>query len=257
MTIGADAATIGHNRPPEPTLKERLAEAYADRVAAAAAIAERATAQPKEIDSDETLKIVGDIAADAQKLWKNLDTARANEKAPFLQAGREVDGYFATVLERLERIKGAMLLRATLYNRAKADKERRARDEAARKAREEEEAKRREAEQAAAAGRTDDAMADLEDAQRAAAQAAEAQAAVAAPAADLTRVRTDSGTTISTRTEWTFEIVDFSKIELNALRPYIKRDAIEAALRQYVKMGNRELAGVRIYQDEKAQIGRR
>jgi hypothetical protein len=244
---------IGGNNPP---IADRLATTYADELAKAEALADRANAQPKEIDSDETLKVIGDIAADAQRLWKTLDAARTNEKAPYLQAGREVDGYFAQVLDRATRIKTAMLARATAYNRAKAEKERREREEIARKQREEAEAKRREAEQAAAAGRVDDAMADVEDACQAEAAAAEATAAAATPAADLTRVRSDTGTSITTRTEWTHEIQDFDAIPLDRLRPYLKRDAVEAAIRAFVKIGNRELAGVRIFQNETAQVRR-
>ena len=73
-------------------------------------------------------------------------------------------------------------------------------------------------------------------------------------AADLSRQRTASGALATAKTEWVFEITDYDAIPLDKLRSYIKRDAIEAAIRMAIKMGNRELPGVRIFEDVKALI---
>lgn len=254
MTDRSDAPGLGHNRPPEPTIPERLADTYTELMAQADAIAKRANDAPKIVPDDAGLAAIGDIGAEALKLWKQADADRQNEKAPYLTAERQVDGFFKPVLERLDRIKRAMLDRATAYNRAKAEAERKQREEAARREREEAEARKREAEQAAADGRVEDAMADVQAAEQAQDNAAAAAAHAAAPAADMTRVRSEAGTVITTATRWRHEITDFDAIPLDRLRAYIKRDAIDAALRQFVKNGHRQLPGVRIYQEEAAQF---
>lgn len=248
------AAGIGHNQPPEATIPERLADTYGEATQQADMIAARANEAPRQIIDDEWLKKAGDIGADALKLWKTIEAARNAEKAPYLAAERQVDGFFKPTLERLDRIKRAMLDRAGAYNRAKADAERRVREEEARRQREAADLARQEAEQAAAAGRMDDAMADLAGAQVAAAAASEAAAAATAPAADLTRTRSGAGTLITTRTVWAFEVTDFDAIPIDRLKPYLKREHVEQAIRLAVKQGVRDLPGVRIFQEEAAQF---
>lgn len=242
---------IGGNNPPEVTLADRLKEDHGATIAALAELAELANGAPKDLADDKQVGDVTQIAADAGDLRKKLEDIRKAEKEPFLTAGREVDGFFRDPIERAERIDKGLMARVTAYNKAKANRERLAREETERKAREEAEEARRQADEAAAAGRTDDALADLEAAVHAEDKADEI--AQAAPtAAETTRIHTDSGLTVSTKTEWTFEIEDYSAIPLDPLRALIKRDAIEAALRQFVRNGNRNLAGVRIFEDMKA-----
>jgi hypothetical protein len=256
MQAHSDPAPIGHNQPPEPTLIERLGEVYSLEIDRAVRMADRANAAPAIIATDEQLAQIGEIGAEAGKIFKELDALREVEKKPFLEAGRAVDGYFKPALDRLERIKKAMTDRATVYQRAKAAAAREAREAAEREARERADAARREAEKAAAAGRADDAIADLEAAQAAEQQAAQArQAAAATSAADDTRLRAGE-TTITTRTEWAFEIADYDAIPLDKLRPYLDRAAVEKALRQFLKFskGSSPLPGVKFFQQETAQF---
>lgn len=56
------------------------------------------------------------------------------------------------------------------------------------------------------------------------------------------------------KTEWTFEITDPATIDLEPLRYLIKRDAIDAAVKQFVKNGGRQLRGVRIFEKVVAAI---
>ena len=79
-----------------------------------------------------------------------------------------------------------------------------------------------------------------------------AEAAARAKSADLTRVRSASGAVATTRTSWAFDITDLDAIPLDKIRPYLARDAIEKALRTAVRFGARDIAGVRIFQDDKA-----
>lgn len=254
MTDHSEAvAGPGHNMPPEVTLADRLQEAHAAVIANLDTLAELANGAPKDIADDRQAADVADLAARAGDLRKKLDAIRKKEKDPFLTAEREVDGFFRDPIARADRIDKALMQRVTAYTRAKAEKERFEREETARKAREAEEAARRQAEEAMSAGRTEDAMADIEDAQDAARQAAEVAAAPVS-ASEATRIHTDGGMTVTPKTEWAFEIVDPAKVDLEALRPFIKPDAIEAAVRAFVRInkGTRQIAGVRIFEDMKA-----
>lgn len=245
---------IGGNLPPEPTIIERLKETYSLEVGAVDDLAARANAAPAEIRSDDELAAIGDIAAAAGKKQRELDTLRETEKRPFLAAGREVDGFFKTPIDRLDRIKRAMTDRATKFQRAKADAERRAREEAERRARAEAEERRLQAEKAAAAGRIDDAVAEAEAAAQAERAARQATAETAAKASDMTRVRSESGTLITTKTEMAFEVENYDAIPLDKLRPYLDRAAIDKAIRAFMKINKAasRLGGVRFFEAETA-----
>jgi hypothetical protein len=143
-------------------------------------------------------------------------------------------------------------------NAYQAEVDRKARAEAAKRAQEaQEEAERQMAISAAEAARNRPQAAashaeKAADAQRSAETAA---AVTQASAADLTRVRTDTGTT-SGQTDWLFEIEDYSKVDLNAVRAYIPRERVELAIRGFIKINKDQvkLAGVRIYPKVKARV---
>ncbi len=175
-------------------------------------------------------------------------------KAPYLQATRDVDTYFATLGDRLARISDTFNKIASDYQRAVAAEARAKAEAEARRLRDEEARRIELALQAEADNRQ--AHADRHTAKAAEAiEKAEAAETIAnASATDLTRTRTASGVLATAQTVWSFEIIDFEKIPLDKLRSYIKRDAIEAAIRLAVKMGNRDLPGVRIFEDVKAHF---
>jgi Tfp pilus assembly protein FimV len=142
-----------------------------------------------------------------------------------------------------------MVARASAYQQRVADAVRRLAEAQAKAAREEE-ARRTQA--ALEAKRADHVFnhAGKADEARARAEAAEAEAE--RPAKEITRTVTPSGLTAGAREEWTFEIDVYDEIPLAALRPYFKRDAVEAAIRLAVKQGVRELQGVTIKKGLKA-----
>jgi hypothetical protein len=74
--------------------------------------------------------------------------------------------------------------------------------------------------------------------------------------ADLTRVKTDSGVLATTAKTWKFEIVDASKIDLNAIRMFIDPKAISVAIGKIVRTqkGATKIEGVRVFEDETAQF---
>lgn len=241
---------IGGNNPPEVTIVDRLKEAYAKQFAEVDDIAELANGAPKELENEDQVAAVTDIAASAGAARKTLDDARKIEKDPFLQGGRDVDNTFRDPIDRCERIDKALMGRVTAFRRKQAEAERSAREQAEREAREAAAAAQKAAEEAMKAGRTDDAMADLADATHANDLADEI--AQTPSIAEPSRIQTASGLTAGTRTEWAFEITDYDAIPLDKLRALIKRDAIEAAIRQAVRNGTRDLTGVRIFEDVKA-----
>lgn len=192
------------------------------------------------------------LVKDAGALARQADEVRKREKQPFLDAGRDVDAFFKAHLDRLERIRKAFEAVATDYQRKMAAEARRKAEEEARKAREEEAARIEAARKAEADNRSKHAENHAAKADAAAERAQAAEAVASASAADLTRQRTESGILATAKTEWAFEIVDYAAVDLNALRMCFKRDDVEKAIRQAVKNGVRDLAGVRIFEDVKA-----
>ena len=241
----------GHNRPPSPVdlLKNDLQETYGAQIAEVAPIAERANAAP-EINSDDDLAIWAKIGVDASKLFKALDAARLSEKRPVVAA---VDGFFDAPIERANRISVAAIQKATAWNKKKAEAARAALAAEQERLRKEAEQKRIEADFA-----TDEAAATVA-ASEAAAIETRIEAAPDRSAADLTRVKTDDGIVASTRADWKFEIVDVSKIDLNAIRMFIDPKAIATAVGKIVKTqkGATKIDGVRVYQDETATFQQR
>lgn len=248
-----DRQGIGGNLPPA-TLRDRLALDHAPLAEEVENLAAKANAAPKIVDSDQAANLVGDLIKEIAAEAKRVNGTREAEKEPFLKGGREVDGFFKAFSDRLDRMKDGLQARITAFLRAKAAEARRLQEEEANRLRFEAEQRRLEAEQAAKAGRMDDAQADMREAIAAEDGAHEASLAASSKPADLARTRSDSGTLSTLKATWTFEIADWDSVDLTKLRPHLKRDDVEKAIRRYVQVGGRELAGVRIFQDEHAVI---
>lgn len=243
-------AVMGGNRP--PSMRQILTEKHAAILAEVEDIAGRASDAPKKIASEEDIGKVGDIVKASRLLVKNLDTARKEEKEPHLTAGREIDGFFGAQAERLDRVTRVLQQRADEFQRERAAEERRKREEEARKAREEQDRQRDLARKAEEANRAAAAAKANDRAERAEVKAVQADARAQDSAADMTRVRTEQGTVVTTKTTWDFEITDFAGVSLEALRPYLPRADVEKAIRTFVRVGGRDLAGVRIFEKQTA-----
>lgn len=243
--------TIGDNSGNVP-LREILAETHAAIAAQVDELHELAAGAPKAIRGEDDLGLIGDIVKQAVAVTKNIEASRVAAKEPYLKAGREVDAFFKLLVERITAIEKPLRQMATDYQREKAAEERRRLEEKARQQREEETRQREIARQAEEANRRAAASKAETAAGLAAARAAENESAAAAPAAELTRHRSAGGTIITTETRWTFEIVDLDAVPLERIRPYLTRADIEKAVRSFVRVGGRELPGVRIYPDETA-----
>jgi hypothetical protein len=271
--------TIGDNSR-NMTTAERLAIDYASFMGEIEKFGESAKALPETVNDDESVVKIAEVVKTGRELLKAIDNSRTTETRPHLDAQKAINGWFGEIAERVDKTNKIIIARADEFQRRKAEKARRAAEEEARKAREEQErqraivaaaeAKARAAAEAAAErGRASTAA---EEKARAAASAAAAKAQAAAEeaaqaarraeaeaaksAADTTRVRSGSGTVVSAKTEFNFRITDYEKIDLTKLRHFIKRDAIEAAIRSLMKVQGRSAAleGVEFFEDVKSNI---
>lgn len=249
----AAEAVIGHNR---ATLTEILSEKYADLAKKVEAIAVRANTAPRKIETDDHLATIGKLVVDTRALFKDADKAREAEKEPFLKGGREVDAFFSVFKDRLDRIGRAFQQISDDHARAVAAKRRAEAEAAAKAAREEAERQAEIARRAEEANRTKTAEKHGARAGEAERAAEAAEAVASSSAADLVRERLDTGVLSTARTEWTFEITDYAAIPLDILRPYMKREHVEQAIRALVKIQKNatSVPGVRIFEDTKASF---
>lgn len=252
--------TIGHNLPPTDAdpLRDRLSEEHAALMKRRDELLEATDRAPAVIEDEDTAGKMTDFIKQVQAAIKAAEGARVAEKEPFLAAGRTVDGWFKKMTDPLADAKKKLERVLTEYQRKKAERERREREEAARREREEAERAAREAAERAAALQSEADLAGAIVAEEAAAQAAAdaaraAQAAAAKPA-DLSRSRGDYGGVASLRTFWDFEGLDRDALDLEALRPHIPADALEKAVRSFVKAGGRQLRGVRIFENTQTVV---
>ena len=257
------APGLGHNNPPEEThhedgtprsIEELLAASQAEIIAKVEPIAERANKLPRSIDSEDDLNKVTPVVLDAKALVRDLEAARKAAKQPYIDGGKAVDGFFNPVKDRIGRIVSVFEDLASDFQRRKIEAERAARAEEARKAEQRAQKAREDAEKAK---RADTREKRLDAADQAQVEADRAAASVTQTNAQLGKV-SGSGGTASARTHWTFAIEDFDKLDLNAIRHFIPRDAIEQGLRAYVKIqkGSAKMDGVRFYEDVKTSFRR-
>jgi hypothetical protein len=251
-------AQMGGNNPPLSEILADTNKALITEIDPIAARANALIAKIKEgggiIANEEQLGVVAEVVTDAKALAKRFENRRVEEKEPHLQACRDVDGFFATFKERLGRIDAVFVDLSTAYQRKKIADERAAADAAA-KLRAEEDRLRAAAD---AAKRPATAERKHEQADEVAAQADAAEARAASTNHELTKVKTATGVTAGAKTEWTFRITDYEAIPLDKLRPYFKRDQVEAAIKAFVKIhkGAAALLGVNFEEDVKATFRR-
>lgn len=225
-------------------------------------------------DDEETIGRAGDFVKQITAHTKALNTAREGAKRPYLEGSRGVDGFFKGMSDKLDALKKSVSVKITdalrereaRERRAREELERQARAEAERQRREQEEAERRAAE-AEAAGKADEAQRQIDNAvtseelhRQAQADVTTAAKAADAKPADLSRTRGDLGSVSSLRAFWDFRNLDRAAVDLEALRAHLPLDAIEKALRGYIKAnksaaGVPPIAGVEFYENKQARVG--
>lgn len=251
---------VGSNNPPADAnpLRERLQEESGALLKRRDELLAGASRIPDKIEDDEIAGKVADFIKLVSACTKNAEGLRVARKEPFLESGRVVDGFFKAVTEPLEKAKGQISARLTVWQRQKAAEEKRLRDEAeaiARIAATKAAEAAREAERAA---QNDAQLATAIEAAAAAKQAAAdavvAERAAAAKPADMSRTRGDVGAVASLVQFWDFTDLNRDAIDLEALRQHLPADALEKAVRSFVKAGGRTLAGVRIFENTKSRV---
>lgn len=199
----------------------------------------------------ETNEQLGDFAENkslVSTLKKTGEAQRTAAKAPFLDGGRAVDGWFAKLMEPLAQPLATVQSAMDAYGRKLREAEEKRRIEFARAAQAEADRLAREATalqaaQDAAAASKRPVWTDPEEderarvaAEEAAASAAKAQAAIEAKAADMTRVVGSFGYVTSMRTSWHPRVVDLSKVPVEYIE--VNMAAVKAAMKIAPKATN-------------------
>jgi hypothetical protein len=219
--------------------------------------------------ADKARREAEEAAAEARAAEAAAEAARAAEEAARIAAEAEArrareaeeEAKRKAEDERIARIKSETEL-AEALKRQEEEAARRAIEDKLRAERDAEAAVQRAKEEAARAEEAAKRKADNEQRQREAARKTEqaeadrvaAEKAAAAVAADLSRQRGDYGSVASLRTTWVFEYDNIGDVDLEALRPYLKQEHVEQAIRAAVKLGIRTIGGVRIFQTKNTQV---
>ena len=251
-----DHATIGDNLPDteiDPLL-ERLRENHADLIKRRGELLYSIDQAPTDIDDEASAGELADfIQIEVAEFIKGAKRVHHDEKMPFLAAGRTVDSFLHTLVDAVEEGKLKVNGVRKRYADAKAAEERRRRDEEARVARAEAQRIEQEAaERAAAMQKSEDLVSALRaegEADQARRDAEKAEKVAAEKPAQMGRSRGERGGMTTLKQFWDHADLDREAIDLNALREHLPMDAIEQAVRSYIKAGGRTLTGVRIFEN--------
>lgn len=251
--MDAANAVVGDNNPP---ISEQLTTSNDDLIKRQEELLEACKRMPEVVDSAGLDSDFTDMKNLLAKAIKASETRRVDAKAPHLDAGRVIDGFFKGIAGELDAAKEKILKAQTTYKKKlqKAEQERRAEED--RIAREEAKRLEEEANALAAAAENDN---DLEDAVAAEDAASEARVVAASAAAltqasttDVTRSRGGYGGTSNLQSFWTYEVLNPGQIDLEKLRPFLNTDAVEKAIKAFIRADGRDLRGVRIFEDHRA-----
>jgi chromosome segregation ATPase len=115
---------IGGNQPPQTTADE-LAEKYAKEIADAQELFHAAQSAPEAVKDDITEGKVSELIKKIRTLKNLLDRDRKSEKEPWDKKVSEVNGFFNTTIEQLERWQKTLNQRSQEYLTEKAEAEKR------------------------------------------------------------------------------------------------------------------------------------
>lgn len=284
-------SVIGGNKGPDAAklVAEALERDYAETIKNVSDLLAQARDLPKEIGDDEQMGAVAKIIRGLRDTTSRLKAFHVAEKEPHLRAGQAVDSFFFALIDKCARRDrknkpgAADVLQARLDDyqqrklREEQERRRREAEEAARKereAREEAERKEREAEEARlaaerarkpehieakgeiATAKEDEASTAKIEAQIAAEKAEEAYVGTLSRPADIVRTRVDEGPLVTMQQVGYAEIEDSSKLDKDALWPFINEDAKEKALRAWAKTTGyrKEMAGAAIGHRNKSAV---
>jgi flagellin-like hook-associated protein FlgL len=260
MMMNQTAPEIGHNQPPADAnpIIDRLGEDYAATVNRGQELLEAAERAPATVEDEDAAEKVTDFIRQIGAAIKVTEAARIGEKEDYLEGGRTVDGFFKKILKPLADAKADITARLTVYQKAKADAERKVREDVERTARVEAERLEKEAADKAAALREEADLAGAVAAEEAAKAAQkvldDAAKAASVKVAELSRTRGDLGGVGSLQTFFDFRALSRETLALEPLRQHLPADALEKAVRSYIKAGGRKLAGVEIFENHRTTV---
>ena len=255
-------AERGHNQPPDyaQEVTDRMARDYAEMATNVTAILNEARDMPATVDGEEQLRRFSEVVVRMRDTSARVETTRKSEKEPYLRAGQAVDGFFNSLVERLDKGMKVLSKRVNDYQQHKLAEERERRrieaEATARAEREQREAAAkalREAEEARLAAERarkpesieqKGAVADLAESTASSAAIAAQEAAAAAEAAhietlrkpsEIVRSRFDEGRLVTMKQVGYAEILDKMALDPVALWPFIKEEAALQALKAWAK----------------------
>jgi hypothetical protein len=236
----AAGSQLGHNRPPlnevaRSDFNEAIDKKQGFRSRIEALLSSIAAAK---CETEDDAGRCGELMKQCRAAEVFVEETHKVVKDDYLTACREVDGLKTTMIGP---IKDAKTKVQQLLN-SFAAREQARRDEQI----------QREREQAQARARAEqdrlEALGVPEE------QAAEIAVPVAVAVPEHVKIRGDYGATVSTRKEWTFEVVDYETAVLEVAKNSKVREAVESAIKGMVRAGEREIKGVRIFQITKAGV---
>lgn len=275
MATAAREITAKDNNPPTDaeSLQANLTERAAEIIKRKDELIDAYGRTPELIDNEEDAGKMTHMVKLLTAAEGTAEKKRKEEKQPFLDGGTMVDAFFRDLAKPISDAKAAIMKRLTAYQVKKEAEERKRRDEEARRiaeqarlAREDADRKLAEAAQVEAqAGQSigittgsheqlTDAIEAEERAEDLTVAASIAASEAAAPTADLTRTRSDYGSTSSLSKPWVLKSVDKETVDLEKLRAHFSLADIEKAARSFVKLGGRELTGAVIAQEAKVTV---
>lgn len=226
-------------------IKTNLTERHPDVVKRSGELAGMLERAPKAVDNEADANKISEAIRQCTAFVKIATETRVKEKEPYLAGGRAVDGFFANLIDAVDKTKKVLLSVRTSYDVAVESEARRQREEAARIQREE--ADRQAAVARSAQQKDRAAVAEV--------VAQEAEEAALAKPAELTRTRTDTGVVTSLRREWRHRITDAKKVPKKFMAP--DDGLIKAALKAAVKPDGTvdfDYPGIEIYQHTFSQV---
>lgn len=242
------------NLPPPLVTRDQLEADFAHLIASTVEIEQGCKAGPTAIEDDEDLAIVTRLGTSTIGLLKKIETARKEQVKPFQDAETTVNDFLKRDLPgRLSTLKTSLESMTTVFQRKKAAREQVIREAAAREAQRIADEAARKVTVAVYAGDVKAATAAVTETNALTAFAQKAASAASAPTSSMAAIKTDAGSA-SLVDNWTFEDLDLDKIDMEALRPFFVRAAVEAAMRGFIKSGRREIIGARIFNDNKTRF---
>lgn len=205
---------------------------------------------PSEISDDKEAGVLADYIKSLKTARKTVETIFTAEKAPILAAAKIADSWKNVRWLKIDnRISDAS--KPILVWNSKKEAEEKARQlELARLAQEQAEKLAKEAMAHADAGINDTAGELLDYA----IEKENKAAAIIDKSEDVRGKSYGSFSSASSRKVWVGEIENIAAVDLEALRKYLDKDALDKAIRAAIKDGVRQITGVKIFEEDKLTI---